>query len=189
MPHYLSPEELQRTAPAETAAFASPVPTQIVSNGEFNPLPQTREQARVEARIKDLADRLAPGHGMDRRRFLASTAGMAAAFLAMNEVFGPIFDVSRAEAQTPGVADQRAGGSRGSSSSMIRSTSSGTTSTRPGSSTWPSTPARTGIPRWPARATSPATSSRISSRRSTSTAIPRWRCSRGRPSTTPPGIC
>src|SRR6185295_9904956 len=45
----------------------------------------------------------------DRRRFLASTAGMAAAFLAMNEVFGPLFDVSRAEAQTPGVADQRAG--------------------------------------------------------------------------------
>ena len=74
MPHYLSPEELQRTAPAETAAFASPVPTQIVSNGEFNPLPQTREQARVEARIKDLAERLAPGHGMDRRRFLAVSA-------------------------------------------------------------------------------------------------------------------
>src|SRR5713226_2919963 len=109
MPHYLSQDELQRTAPAETAAFASPVPTQIVSNGEFNPLPQTREQARVEARIKDLAERLAPGHGMSRRGFLASTAGMAAAFLAMNEVFGLLFDVSRAEAQTPGVADQRAG--------------------------------------------------------------------------------
>jgi len=109
MPHYLSDDELQRTAPAETASFASPVPTQIVSNGEYNPLPQTPEQARVEARIKDLADRLSPRHGMDRRRFLASTAGMAAAFLAMNEVFGPLFDVSRAEAQTPGVADQRAG--------------------------------------------------------------------------------
>src|SRR5437762_3370699 len=109
MPHFLSDDELQRTVPAETATFASPVPTQIVSNGEYNPLPQTREQARVEARIKDLADRLAPRHGMDRRRFLASTAGMAAAFLAMNEVFGPLFDVSRAEAQTPGVADQRAG--------------------------------------------------------------------------------
>ena len=75
MPHFLSQEELQRTAPAETAAFASPVPTQIVSNGEFNPLPQTREQERVEARIKDLAKRLAPVHGMDRRRFLASTGG------------------------------------------------------------------------------------------------------------------
>ncbi len=113
MPHFLSQEELQRTAPAETAAFASPVPTQIVSNGEFNPLPQTCEQERVEARIKDLAERLAPVHGMDRRHFLASTAGMAAAFLAMNEVFGPVFDVSRAEAQTPGVADKRADGLAG----------------------------------------------------------------------------
>ena len=53
MAHYLSDEELTRTAPAEVASFASPVPTQIVSNGEFNPLPQTREQQRVEARIND----------------------------------------------------------------------------------------------------------------------------------------
>ena len=109
MAHYLSDEELTRTAPAEVAAFASPVPTQIVSNGEFNPLPQTREQQRVEARIKELADDLGPRHGMNRRQFLASSAGMAAAFLAMNEVFGPLFDVSKAEAQTPGVANQRAG--------------------------------------------------------------------------------
>src|SRR5262252_4112845 len=109
MAHYLSDEELTRTAPAEVAAFASPVPTQIVSNGEFNPLPQTREQQRVEARIKELADELGPRHGMDRRRFLASSAGMAAAFLAMNEVFGAVFDVNPAEAQTPGVANQRAG--------------------------------------------------------------------------------
>ena len=109
MPHYLSDEELKRTAPAEVASFNSPVPTQIVSNGEFNPLPQTREQQRVETRIKDMADELGRKHGMGRRQFLASSAGMAAAFLAMNEVFGPLFDVSRAEAATPGVADQRAG--------------------------------------------------------------------------------
>jgi predicted TIM-barrel fold metal-dependent hydrolase len=109
MAHYLSDEELTRTAPAEVASFPSPIPTQIVSNGEFNPLPQTREQARVEARIVELADDLGPHHGMGRRQFLASSAGMAAAFLAMNEVFGPLFDVSRAEAQTPGAADQRAG--------------------------------------------------------------------------------
>ena len=75
MAHYLSDEELTRTAPAEVAAFASPVPTQIVSNGEFVPLPQTREQQRVEARIKEMADGLGPRHGMDRRRFLASRAG------------------------------------------------------------------------------------------------------------------
>ena len=107
MPHYLSPDELERTAPAETA-FASPVPTQIVSNGEYNPLPQSREQQHVEQRIKELADELGPRHGLDRRGFLASAAGMAAAFLAMNEVFGRLFDVSRAEAAQPGIADMRA---------------------------------------------------------------------------------
>src|SRR5216684_7502763 len=109
MPPYLSDEELTRTAPAEVASFASPIPTQIVSNGEFITLPQTRDQQRVEARIKELADGLARKHGVSRRQFLAGSAGMAAAFLAMNEVFGPLFDVSPAEAQTPGVADQRAG--------------------------------------------------------------------------------
>src|SRR5687767_6678227 len=108
MPHYLSPAELTRTTPAETAAFRSPVPTQIVSNGEYNPLPQTREQQRVEARIKEMADQLGQRHGLSRRSFLASSAGMAAAFLAMNEVFGSVFDVAPAEAAEPGVAVARA---------------------------------------------------------------------------------
>src|SRR3989442_287363 len=93
MPHYLSDEELKRTAPAEVAAYRGPVPTQIVSNGEYNPLPQTREQRRVQARVKELAGDLAPRHGLNRRQFLASSAGMAAAFLAMNDVFGPVFEV------------------------------------------------------------------------------------------------
>jgi len=108
MPHYLSDEELKRIAPAEVTAFRGPVPTQIVSNGEYNPLPQTAEQRRVEARVKVLAGDLAKKHGLSRRQFLATSAGMAAAFLAMNDVFGPVFDVSRAEAATPGVADMRA---------------------------------------------------------------------------------
>src|SRR5256886_13886670 len=98
MPHYLSPAELARTAPAKTAAFRSPVPTQIVSNGEYNPLPQTREQQRVEARIKEMADQLGRRHGMSRRSFLASSAGMAAAFLAMNEVFRSAIPVAPADA-------------------------------------------------------------------------------------------
>jgi hypothetical protein len=34
---------------------------------------------------------------------------MAAAFIAMNDVFGPIYNVARAEATDPGVADARAG--------------------------------------------------------------------------------
>jgi uncharacterized protein len=108
MPHYLSRAELERVVPAEQGAFRGPIPTQVVSNGEFNPPPQTREQREVEARVRALADQLGPRYGMTRRRFLASTAGMATAFLAMNDIFGPVFDVSQAEAQTPGAADARA---------------------------------------------------------------------------------
>src|SRR5262249_10687577 len=107
MPHYLSDKELKRTAPAEIAAFPSPVPTQIVSNGEFNPLPQTREQRQLEARITAMADTLGPRHGLTRRGVLASSAGMAAAVLARDEVFGHVFDVRTAEAVTPGIADER----------------------------------------------------------------------------------
>jgi len=113
MPHYLSPSELEQVAPAETGSYRSPVPTQIVSNGEYNPLPQTRDQQRVEARIKEMAEQLGPRHGVSRRGFLAGAAGMAAAFLAMNEVYGPLFEVTAAEAQQPGAAAARANGLAG----------------------------------------------------------------------------
>jgi len=52
---YLSARELAEVEAAENA-FRSPVPTQMISNGEFNPLPQTAQQKQVEARIKELAD-------------------------------------------------------------------------------------------------------------------------------------
>jgi predicted TIM-barrel fold metal-dependent hydrolase len=45
---------------------------------------------------------------MSRRRFFQSAAGMATAFLAMNETYGPVFGIARAEAQTPEMADERA---------------------------------------------------------------------------------
>src|SRR5437764_12521969 len=105
---YLSKRELAQTEPAETAAFRSPVPTQMVSNGEFNPLPQTERQRQVEERIKDLADAAGRRLGMDRRRLLRTSCGMAAAFVALNEVFGPLFDVSAAEAAEPEAAASRA---------------------------------------------------------------------------------
>src|ERR1700739_234120 len=103
----LSKPELARTEPADRAAFSSPVPTQIVSNGEFNPLPQTAQQRRGEGRIKEIADAIAPQLGPDRRHFLRPGCGMAAAFLAMNDVFGPLFVVDRAEAAEPGAAAER----------------------------------------------------------------------------------
>lgn len=112
MAHYLSDDELKRVRPAQTDAFRSPVPTQIVSNGEFNPPPQTREQRQVEERVKELADEFGGKQGLDRRRFLGTASGMAAAFLAMNDVFGPLFDVSRAEAAQPEASMARAAGLR-----------------------------------------------------------------------------
>ena len=99
----LSEAELARTQPAERAASHSPVPTQIVSNGEFNPLPLTAQQRRVESRIKEIADALAPKLGFDRRQVLRTGCGMATAFLAMNDVFGPLFAVNRAEAAEPAI--------------------------------------------------------------------------------------
>ena len=107
---YLSEQELSLLQPAETAAFASPVPTQVISNGEFNPLPQTAQQRRVEARIVELADTNGRKLGMDRRGFLRSACGLATAFVAMNEVYGPLFSVERAEAAQPDAATSRAAG-------------------------------------------------------------------------------
>ncbi len=104
---YLSDREMAQLEPSENG-FRSPVPTRIVSNGEFNPLPQTAQQKQVEARIKDLADKHGTKLGMDRRQFLRTSCGMAAAFVAMNNVFGHVFDVSEAEAADPGQAAERA---------------------------------------------------------------------------------
>jgi uncharacterized protein len=104
----LDPEELKQLLPAETHSFAGPIPTQSVSSDEFMPRPQTQAQRQVEARMKELGGDLARKHGVTRRRFFQTASGMAAAFLAMNEVYGLLYDVSRAEAQTPEMAKERA---------------------------------------------------------------------------------
>jgi predicted TIM-barrel fold metal-dependent hydrolase len=79
-----------------------PIPTQIVSNEEFVPIPQTAEQRQVEAQINEIADQAVKKLGVTRRRFLASSGGMAAAFLAMNAVFGcRSFDVDPSEVMEP----------------------------------------------------------------------------------------
>ena len=95
---WLSDHELQALRPAETASFAGPIPTQIVSSDEYFPLPQSPLQRRVEARTRTLGAVEARRQGMSRRRFFQTASGMAAAFLVMNEVYGSLFDVSAAEA-------------------------------------------------------------------------------------------
>ena len=105
---FLSDEELKKLLPAETAAFPAPIPTQSVSSDEFMPAPQTEKQREFEARIKAYGSELARHQGLSRRDFFKTAAGMAAAFVAMNDTHGAIYDVDRAEAAIPEIAAERA---------------------------------------------------------------------------------
>jgi predicted TIM-barrel fold metal-dependent hydrolase len=105
---WLDAEELKQVWPAERSAFPAPIPTQSVSSNEFMPVPQTAKQREFEARIKTYGADLARRRGMSRRSFFKTAAGMAAAFVAMNETYGPFYAASRAEAATPEMANARA---------------------------------------------------------------------------------
>jgi hypothetical protein len=107
----LTPEELAQLSGAEEL-FPSPIPVQFVSSDEFMPSPQSPQQKEFEARVKDIGARLARKHGMTRRKFFKTAGGMAAAFVAMNEVYAknsaPIYDVMKGEATNLEVAQARA---------------------------------------------------------------------------------
>ena len=79
----------------------APIPTRMISNGEYMPVPQTEQQRHVETRVEELADEASQRLGISRRKFLHGSGGMAAALLAMNEVFGRFFNVSLAELFEP----------------------------------------------------------------------------------------
>jgi uncharacterized protein len=87
----------------------TPLPTRLVSNEEFAPIPQTPEQQAVEAHILDDAGHLAPRLGLSRRDFLRTSGGMATSLLAMNAVFGHFFDVLPVEAAEPDAWKTRTG--------------------------------------------------------------------------------
>jgi len=103
---WLSDQQLKRCAPAEAESFQAPVPTRMVSNGEYMPHPQTDKQKQVEARVKEIAGSAAKKLGITRRQFLEGTGGLAASFLAMNEVYGANFSVSQAELFEPAAHDE-----------------------------------------------------------------------------------
>src|SRR5262249_20310246 len=85
------------------AGAALPIPSRIASNEEFIPPAQTPEQKKYEARLKDISTKAAKAQGISRRAFLRTGSGMAAALVALNEVFGKCYEVDAAE-----VRDQQA---------------------------------------------------------------------------------
>jgi hypothetical protein len=109
---FLTKDEVDRLVPAEMLPHTTPIPTQIISSDEYMPPPQSARQKEVEARLLDMGDTLGDKQGLSRREFFQTAAGMAAAFVAMNDTFGAIFDAPRAEAATPAMAEERAGALR-----------------------------------------------------------------------------
>jgi predicted TIM-barrel fold metal-dependent hydrolase len=85
----------------------SPIPTVISSNEEFIPPPQTPQQKEFEARLDDLSAKQAEALGVSRRDFLRSGAGMAAALLALNQVFGECYEVSAEEVKDPKAFEEK----------------------------------------------------------------------------------
>src|SRR5262245_26658272 len=82
---------------------APPIPSRIASNEEFIPPVPSPQQEEYQARLDAISEEAAKGQGLDRRAFLRSGSGMAAALLALNQVFGDVYDVSADE-----VKDQEA---------------------------------------------------------------------------------
>src|ERR1700716_3346646 len=105
---FLTEKEIAELMPSELLPHATPIPTQIVSSDEYTPPPQSEKQKQVEARLVALGDELGGNQGLSRRAFFQTAAGMAAGFVALNDTFGTVFDVSRAEAATPAMAQERA---------------------------------------------------------------------------------
>jgi predicted TIM-barrel fold metal-dependent hydrolase len=83
--------------------MSPPIPSRIASNEEFIPPPQSPQQKEYEARLAVISEKAAKEQGLSRRDFLRTGSGMAAALLALNEVFGPCYQVSGEE-----VRDQKA---------------------------------------------------------------------------------
>lgn len=95
---WLSRRQRRALVAADKVGTGLPIPTRMITNGEFMPIPQTPEQKAVERELTALATTHARSNAMDRRSFLASAAGMTTAFVALNNVFGDFFTASSAEA-------------------------------------------------------------------------------------------
>ncbi|MGY4155487.1 putative TIM-barrel fold metal-dependent hydrolase [Bradyrhizobium sp. USDA 4461] len=104
---FIGPEQMPSLLPAEEAPVVSPIPTQIVSSDEYMPARQTDQQKEVETKLHQLGETVASKHGMSRRRFFQTAAGLAASYYVMNQVYGNIFEASAAEATNLDIAADR----------------------------------------------------------------------------------
>ena len=105
---WFTKEQASSLTSAETLELRSPIPTQMISNGEFMPLPQTPQQREVEQRVKAAAAENSDRLGLTPSEYLATPSAMTAAFGAMNDVHGAYFDADSAEELDQDAAAARA---------------------------------------------------------------------------------
>ncbi|MEK6407330.1 MAG: amidohydrolase family protein [Acidobacteriota bacterium] len=91
----------------ELKGVDSPIPTQVVSNEEILPRPQSKKQQQVEHLIGKWGAENAKRLGMNRRDFMRSSMGFATAVLAMNAVHGDYWEVDAAEAFEPAATSEK----------------------------------------------------------------------------------
>lgn len=105
---WLNENDAKLLKSAEDLPLRTPIPTQMVSNGEFIPLPQTAQQQEVERRIMAVAKEQADRLGVTPAEYLHSPSAMTASFGAMNDVHGQYFDADRGEESDQDAANARA---------------------------------------------------------------------------------
>ncbi len=95
------------------SGLSFPLPTRVMSNGEFDAPPRTALQRRAQIAMLDLARRYGKPLGLDPRGYFRTDSGLAAGFLAMNMVYGEHFAAGADEAADPEAARERSGGLAG----------------------------------------------------------------------------
>lgn len=92
----------------ERKGVDSPMPTQVVSNEEFLPRPQNRQQKQVENLIGEMSAVRAKKLGLERRDFMRTSMGLATCFLASNTVYGKKnWDVDEVETWEKAAIDEK----------------------------------------------------------------------------------
>src|SRR2546427_3708037 len=81
----LDAEQVAQCERADVAEpLRSPIPTRMISNGEYMPVPQTEQQRRVEERIEEPSDTPNDKIGINPPAVLRKPGGTAATVLALN---------------------------------------------------------------------------------------------------------
>ena len=104
---FLSDEELATLIPSELVGEPTPIPTQIVSSDEYFPRAAERKQSRWKRACSRWATSSASG-GRQPPRFFQTARRHGGRVRGHERSYGALFDVDRAEAATPDMAQERA---------------------------------------------------------------------------------